>query len=132
MIWQASTIKVPLLVLALQAVQARVLDLDGRVVIQASDRVPGAGVLHQLGAGLAPSWRDVLMIAVSHHTAANLLIDRLGVTEINMNFGRLGLRNTRQVGKLELRLSNGLIQGEWLGKPLTALFPCWNVSRSAT
>lgn len=100
----ASTIKVPLLVLALQEAQSGCLDLAGRVVVQAGDRVPGAGVLHELDGGLALTWRDVLtlMIVVSDNTATNLVIGRLGVDAVNAWLAAQGLTDTRLVGKLQL------------------------------
>lgn len=100
----ASTIKVPLLLLALQLAQAGRLDLAERVTLQAADRVPGAGVLHELGAGLALTWQDVLtlMIIVSDNTATNLVIERLGVKQINWWLGDQGLKDTGLVGKLQL------------------------------
>ncbi|GGL03995.1 serine hydrolase [Deinococcus radiotolerans] len=100
----ASTIKVPLLILALQEAQAGRLDLTARVTMQAVDRVPGAGVLHELGAGLALTWQDVLtlMIIVSDNTATNLVIGRLGVDAVNTWLTAQGLDGTRLVGKLQL------------------------------
>ena len=53
----ASTIKVPLLVLALQEAQAGRLDLSGRVTVQSGDRVPGAGVLDRKSTRLNSSHR---------------------------------------------------------------------------
>ncbi|MGI8748720.1 MAG: serine hydrolase, partial [Deinococcus sp.] len=77
----ASTIKVPLLVMALEACQAGRLSLEARLTLDAADRVPGSGVLHELGTGLQPSLRDLLtlMVVVSDNTATNLLIGRLGL-----------------------------------------------------
>ncbi|GAA5438022.1 class A beta-lactamase-related serine hydrolase [Deinococcus aquaticus] len=100
----ASTIKVPLLVMALQAAQRGDLSLDGRVTLRAEDRVPGAGVLHELGAGLALSWQDVLtlMIIVSDNTATNLVIEQLGVDDVNDWLTEQRLGSTRLVGKLQL------------------------------
>lgn len=99
----ASTIQVPLLVLALRRAQAGALNLTQRVVLRAEDRAPGAGVLHELGPGLALSWRDVLtlMTVVSDNTATNLLIEQLGVEAINSGFKELGLEHTRLVGALQ-------------------------------
>lgn len=103
----ASTIKVPLLVLALQAAERGELRLEDRVTLRAEDQVAGAGVLHELSPGLALSWHDVLtlMIVVSDNTATNLLIERLGVAEINAGFRSLGLETTRLVGPLQLPLA---------------------------
>lgn len=100
----ASTIKVPLLILALEWAQAGRLDLEGRVTLQAADRVPGAGVLHELGPGLALTWRDVLtlMIVVSDNTATNLVIEQLGMDAVNGWLNAHGWTDTRLVGKLQL------------------------------
>lgn len=100
----ASTIKVPLLVLALEEAQAGRLDLAGRVSLRAEDRVPGSGVLHELGLGLSLTWEDVLtlMVIVSDNTATNLLIERLGVEPVNGWLEARGLGATHLVGPLQL------------------------------
>nr|WP_246581084.1 serine hydrolase [Deinococcus aestuarii] len=100
----ASTIKVPLLVLALEQAQSGRLDLRERVTVGAGDRVPGSGVLHELGPGLQPTWEDLLtlMIVVSDNTATNLVIGRLGVEEVNAWLRARGLGATHLVGKLQL------------------------------
>lgn len=100
----ASTIKVPLLVLALEWAQEGRLDLTERVPLLAQEQVPGAGVLHELGPGLALSWLDVLtlMIIVSDNTATNLVIGRLGVETVNAWLDARGLAHTRLIGPLQL------------------------------
>ncbi len=100
----ASTIKVPLLLLALEQVQAGRLSLTERRTLRAEDRVGGAGVLHELGAGLNPTLEDLLtlMIIVSDNTATNLVIDLLGVDSVNAWLSAIGCPQTRLVGKLQL------------------------------
>ncbi|BDP40542.1 serine hydrolase [Deinococcus aetherius] len=100
----ASTIKVPLLVQALQEAQSGRLDLRERVTVKAEDRVPGSGILHELGPGLNPTWEDVLtlMIVMSDNTATNLVIDRLGVDRVNGWIARQGMGGTHLVGGLQL------------------------------
>jgi len=100
----ASTIKVPLLVRALQRVRRGDLALDDRHVMLATDRVSGAGVLHELGEGLALSLRDLLtlMIVVSDNTATNMVIDRVGVDDVNAFVAEAGLHDTALVGGLQL------------------------------
>lgn len=100
----ASTIKLPLLVLALEWAQAGRLDLAERVPLSAADQVPGAGVLHELGPGLASSWLDLLtlMIVVSDNTATNLVIGQLGVEAVKTWLDARGWPHTRLIGKLQL------------------------------
>lgn len=100
----ASTIKLPLLLMALEQAGRGGLDLTERVSLRAEDRVPGAGVLHELGPGLALTWQDVLtlMIVVSDNTATNLLIEKLGQDAFNAWLTARGLSSTRLVGPLQL------------------------------
>ena len=100
----ASTIKVALLLLALERVQAAQLSLTQRLVLSEEDKVGGAGVLHELGAGLRPSLQDVLtlMIIVSDNTATNLVIELLGVSAVNTWLEAQGYVHTRLIGKLQL------------------------------
>lgn len=142
----ASTIKVPLLIAALQRAQEGTLNLHDRVEMKADDRVTGAGVLHELAGGLALTWHDVLtlMIVVSDNTATNMIIDRLGVTEFNTWLTARGCRDTKLVGKLRLpperqteaqrhgernvtsardqaALLGGLMRGDWLDEAHTGV-----------
>lgn len=99
----ASTIKVPLLLMALEQAGRGDLDLAERVSLRAEDRVPGAGVLHELSPGLALTWQDVLtlMIVVSDNTATNLLIERLGQDDFNAWLTARGLNSTWLIGLLQ-------------------------------
>lgn len=92
----ASAIKVPILyVVYRQAGEGRFRLSDTRTV-EAGDVVPGSGVLKDLTPGLALSIRDLaaLMIVVSDNTAANLLIDLVGVDAVNRSMEAVGLRAT--------------------------------------
>ncbi|NED98479.1 serine hydrolase [Phytoactinopolyspora alkaliphila] len=97
----ASTIKVALMVLALQDVEAERCRLDS-VLRVPDERVGGSGVLR-----LLPSVRALrldetleLMIGISDNTAANMVIGMLGVDDVARRVAALGARNTR----LERRL----------------------------
>lgn len=100
----ASTIKVPLLIMALEWAQQGRLHLQDRVTLKPADLVPGSGVLHELGGGLVLSWQDVLtlMVIVSDNTATNLIIEKLGVEAVNHWLDTQGCPKTRLVGKLQL------------------------------
>ena len=100
----ASTIKVPLLLLALELIQSGQLHLNERFTLNPEDRVGGAGVLHELGTGLQPSLQDLLtlMIVVSDNTATNKVIDLLGSAAVNAWLDAQGCPQTRLIGKLQL------------------------------
>lgn len=142
----ASTIKLPLLVYALEEVEAGRLGIDEPFTLRAEDRVGGSGVLHELSPGLRLPLRDLLtlMIVVSDNTATNLVIDRLGSDDFNVWLSRRGLHASRLIGRLQLpperqnaaqrrgernrtgaadqlRLLLGLASGRLLSPPLTAL-----------
>jgi beta-lactamase class A len=99
----ASIIKLWLLVHGLWAAQTGRVPLTGRLTLTAEDRVPGSGVLHELGAGLNPSWQDALtlMTVVSDNTATNLVIGRLGLESVQAWLAA-DWPQTRLVGKLQL------------------------------
>ncbi|WP_424950058.1 serine hydrolase [Deinococcus sp.] len=99
----ASIIKLWLLVRGLWAAQSGVVPLTERLTVGASDRAPGSGVLHELGAGLEPSWQDLLtlMVIVSDNTATNLVIGRLGLKALQ-DWLAAEWPQTRLVGKLQL------------------------------
>ena len=100
---QGSTIKVPLLIeLYHQATTGR-LDLATRVPVRAADRTGGDGLLQHLGDGTSQlSLGDlaVFMITVSDHTATNLLIDRVGMDQVNATMRELGVPQVRMQRKM--------------------------------
>ena len=99
----ASIIKLWLLVRGLWAAQTGAVPLDKRLTLGAGDRVPGSGVLHELGAGLNLSWQDLLtlMIVVSDNTATNMVIGRLGLESVQAWLAE-DWPQARLVGKLQL------------------------------
>ena len=99
----ASIIKLWLLVRGLWAAQTGQMPLQGRLKMRPGDRVPGSGVLHDLGAGLELTWEDLLtlMVTVSDNTATNMVIGRLGLEDLQ-TWLAAGWTQTRLVGKLQL------------------------------
>jgi beta-lactamase class A len=93
----ASLIKLPILAAFWEAVEAGRLDPAGRVSVPAEAHVEGTGVLKALAPGLQPTWSDLatLMITVSDNVATNLVIDRLGMDEIQAWIDKAGLAETR-------------------------------------
>lgn len=92
----ASVIKIPVLMEAFHAVQTGAAHTEETFVIQAKDKLPSCGALNYLHEGLGVTFRDlcVLMIILSDNTATNLLIQRLGMENVNANLRALGFKTT--------------------------------------
>jgi len=93
----ASAIKLPILYEVYRQADAGRFHLTDRLTVRAEDVVPGSGVLKDLTPGLALPVRDLatLMIVVSDNTAANVLVDLVGLDAVNRSLEALGLRGTR-------------------------------------
>jgi beta-lactamase class A len=82
------------------------LSLDEARTLHDADKTPGSGVLSDLTDGAAFTLRDLctLMIVLSDNTAANLVLDRVGVEAVTQRMRSLGLRRTtlyRRVFRLD-------------------------------
>jgi len=95
---QASSIKITVLAnLYLQAQQGR-LKLTDLYTVQASDLVPDSDIMNGLTPGVTRiTLRDLatMMVAVSDNAATNVLIDRVGMQNVNAMLDLLGLTHTR-------------------------------------
>jgi beta-lactamase class A len=100
---QASSIKIPLLIELMSQAQSGKIDLNSRVDIHRDALVGGSGVLQFFSdGGSSVSIHDlaVLMVVLSDNSATNLLIDRVGMDNVNAMLDGLGLRNTRLARKM--------------------------------
>lgn len=95
---QASSIKTTVLAaLYLQAQQGK-LKLTDPYTVQASDLVQDSDIMNGLTPGVTRvTLRDLatMMMAVSDNSAANVLIDRVGLKNVNLMLDSLGLTHTR-------------------------------------
>jgi beta-lactamase class A len=95
---QASSIKITVLAnLYLQAQQGK-LRLTDLYNVQASDLVPDSDIMNGLTPGVTRiTLRDLatMMVAVSDNSATNVLIDRVGMANVNAMLDSLGLPHTR-------------------------------------
>ncbi len=95
---QASSIKITVLAnLYLQAQEGR-LKLGDLYCVQSSDLVSDSDIMNGLTPGVTRlTLRDLatMMVAVSDNSATNVLIDRLGMDNVNAMLESLGLKNTR-------------------------------------
>ncbi|MGC2139845.1 MAG: serine hydrolase [Candidatus Sulfotelmatobacter sp.] len=95
---QASSIKITVLAnLYLQAQQGK-LKLTDLYTVQSSDLVADSDIMGGLTPGVTRvTLRDLatMMVAVSDNSAANVLIDRVGMANVNAMLESLGLAHTR-------------------------------------
>ena len=95
---QASSIKITVLAnLYLQAQQGK-LKLTDLYTVQSSDLVPDSDIMGGLTPGvtrLTLCDLATMMVAVSDNSATNVLIDRVGMTNVNAMLDSLGLTHTR-------------------------------------
>ena len=95
---QASSIKITILAnLYLQAQQGK-LKLSDLYTVQSSDLVPDSTIMNGLTPGVTRvTLRDLatMVMAVSDNSAANVLIDRVGIQNVNAMLDSLGLTHTR-------------------------------------
>ena len=93
----ASVVKLPLLLETLRRAERGALDLDERVSLDETGRVAGSGVLHLLDAGLTPTLRDLLRLAlvVSDNMATDALFARVAPREVEAAMHALGYPSLR-------------------------------------
>jgi beta-lactamase class A len=95
---QASSIKMTVLAELYRQAQAGRLKLTDLYTVQASDLVPDSDIMNGLTPGVTRiTLRDLatMMVAVSDNSATNVLIDRVGMENVNALMDSLGLPHTR-------------------------------------
>ena len=81
----ASVIKLPVLLTLMQQVEDGEYSLDDPLMLRRADHVAGSGLLQHLSPGLTMPIRDwaFLMMSISDNLATNVLIDHVGLDEVN-------------------------------------------------
>jgi beta-lactamase class A len=119
---QASAIKVALLLELIRQADTGTLALSERVEVPASQHVGGDGVLQSFAdRGSALSLHDlaVLMVTLSDNTATNVLIQRVGMANVNRLLSGLELREIR-LGRSMMRPDESARGNENLATPRAA------------
>lgn len=137
---QASSIKITILAELYRQAQAGKLKLTDIYTVRSSDLVPDSPIMEGLTPGVTQiTLRDLvtMMVAVSDNSAANILIDRVGMENVNSLLDSLGLTHTRLRRKMMdlkaasegrenistpgemMTLLERLYRGRVLNKPLT-------------
>ena len=135
----ASVIKVPVMVELFRQIEAGLAKADELVEVRDADRVPICGVLTLMHTGLQVTLLDLcyLMITISDNMATNLLIERLGIENINNTMRHLGIEKTVLERKLfEKRpefagKSNKICAGE-MGRLMAAMYRGQIISKAAS
>jgi len=94
----ASSIKIAVLAELYRQAQQGKLKLTDVYVVQASDIVPDSSIMEGLTPGVTKiTLRDLatMMVAVSDNSATNVLIDRVGMENVNAMLDSLSLAHTR-------------------------------------
>lgn len=103
----ASVIKLPILVELFHQLQRGPLKWSDPVTMTAADQRPGSGVLQFLSTPHQLTIADAatLMIILSDNSATNLVIDKVGIRNVNARMDSLGLKQTRLHAKVFLGAS---------------------------
>lgn len=93
----ASVIKLAVLLEAFRRLDDGTLDPNETCAVRPEDKVPSCGALTYLHDGLEVTLRDLatLMIILSDNTATNILIDRLGIENVNRTLDAYDLTGMR-------------------------------------
>jgi beta-lactamase class A len=100
----ASTAKIPIMVELYRQIDAGGKKLAERYRLRNEDRAPGSGIILNLHDGIEFTLQDLvfLMISISDNTATNVLIDTVGIKEINAGMRRLGMTGSALGRKMGL------------------------------
>lgn len=99
----ASLIKLPIMIETHFQISEKKITPTEMVTLKKEDMVPGSGILTEhFSPGAQFSLRDAvrLMIVFSDNTATNLVLDRVGLREVNARMAGLKLPNTRVHAKV--------------------------------
>ncbi|ASW42520.1 serine hydrolase [Clostridium isatidis] len=91
----AGCIKLPIAVSLIKAVEDKKVDFLDKIKIERKDKVYGTGIIHEFNEREYTIFELlVAMLIQSDNTAANKIIDIIGMDEINKNIKEMGMENT--------------------------------------
>ncbi len=94
----ASLIKLGVMIEAYQQGEDKKVKLEQALTLKAEDKVPGAGILTlHFSDGATFPLKDAirLMMVYSDNTATNMVLDAIGIREVNERMEKLGLKETK-------------------------------------
>jgi beta-lactamase class A len=120
---QASAIKVAVLLELVRRADVGTLTLSERVELRSAHQVGGSGVLRLFadrGSTLSLHDLAVLMVVLSDNTATNLLIERVGMANVNRTLATLGLSSEVRLARLMIRPDESARGNENVASPRAA------------
>ncbi len=107
----ASVIKLAILYEALEQVREGKVHFEDRITVTKADQVPGSGVLLFFDTPLSVTLKDALtmMIVMSDNSASNLVMDHLGIPNIDARIAKLGLKDTYLYKKIFAPVPAGVV-----------------------
>ena len=125
----ASVIKLTVMAELFRQIEEGKVSREQKLIVKDENRVPICGVLTLMHSGMEVTPIDLcwLMITISDNMATNMLIDLLGVDNIQANNERLGLEGVKLSRKLfekrpEFRGMRNYISGNGIGKLLEMIY----------
>lgn len=92
----AGCMKLPIAVSLIKHVESTEVDFLDKIKIQTSDKVYGTGIIHEFNEREYTVFELlVIMLIQSDNTAANKIIDIVGIEQINEDIVSMGLKNTK-------------------------------------
>jgi beta-lactamase class A len=107
----ASVIKLAILYEALEQVRSGKAHFDDKITLTKADQVPGSGVLLFFEAPLSLTLKDLLtmMVVMSDNSASNLVMDHLGIQNVDARIAKLGLKDTYLYKKIFTPAPAGMV-----------------------
>lgn len=98
----ASLVKIPIMMAYFAAAEEGKLKLDDTMELKQSDKTSGSGKLKNVCSGTTCKIEDLirLMITESDNTAANMLINNMGMDVLERYFAKFGLKHTNLTRKM--------------------------------
>jgi beta-lactamase class A len=92
----ASSIKIAIMTELFRRIDRGEASLDDTYILRADDKAPGSGVLQQLHDGIELTIGDVvyLMMAISDNPATNILINLVGMENVNATMREMGMEKS--------------------------------------
>lgn len=135
----AGIAKLPILIEAHRQIDRGIIQKNDIYILKNADKVPSLGALNNLHEGIGLTIEDLyrIMIVVSDNTATNILLDILGIENINNTMEEMGFYLTKIERKFfDNQMSNQGFENKFslieMGELLRRLFNLQVISKKAS